>query len=151
MVGGTVVDAASRLGSWASYFSVPGAPRELRQLDEYTQQQGKTSDGGDTEQEGGSEAGLYIAHVDRMLGAVVGEPAGWEDGIEDLAVNSPANCLYRDLRRVVPDDFDATELWKAAMFAASSLRTLFNRLDAIELLDKLYPEGDYWQKVLRYC
>jgi hypothetical protein len=33
------------------------------------------------------------------------------------------------------------------------LRTLFNRLDATELLDKLYPEGDYdyWQKVLRYC
>ncbi|SFT96536.1 hypothetical protein [Arthrobacter sp. ov118] len=37
------------------------------------------------------------------------------------------------------------------MFAATGLRTLFNRLDATELLDKLYPEGDYWQKVLRYC
>ena len=163
MVGGAVVDPASRLGAWASYFSVPGAlpaewnddaklaARELRELDERTQRQGKASDDGDTEQEGGPEAGLYLAHVDRMLEAVGGEPAGWEDGIEDLAVNSPANCIYRALKRVVPDDFDGAELWKAAVLAATGLRTLFNRLDATELLDKLYPDGDYWQKVLRYC
>lgn len=163
MVSGAAVDPASRLGAWASYFSVPGAlpaewsddaklaARELRQLDEFTQQQGKASDGGDTEHEGGSEAGLYLAHVDRMLEASAGGPAGWEDGLEDLAVNSPANCLYRALRRVVPDEFDGAELWKAAVFAATGLRTLFNRLDATALLDKLYPEGDYWQKVLRYC
>lgn len=37
------------------------------------------------------------------------------------------------------------------MFAATGMRTLFNRLDVTELLDKLYPEGGYWQKVLRYC
>ena len=127
------------------------AARELRELDELTQRQGKASDDGDTEQEGGPEAGLYLAHVDRMLEVVGGEPAGWEDGIEDLAVNSPANCLYRALKRVVPDDFDGAELWKAAVLAATGLRTLFNRLDATELLDKLYPVGDYWQKVLRYC
>jgi hypothetical protein len=162
IVGGAAVDPASRLGAWASYFSVPGAlpaewndyklaARELRELGELTQRQGKASDDGDTEQDGGSEAGLYLAHVDRMLDAAAGGPAGWEDGIEDLAVNSPANCLYRALKRVVPDDFDGTELWKAAVFAATGLRTLFNRLDATELLDKLYPEGDYWQKVLRYC
>lgn len=163
MLGGAVVDPASRLGAWASYFSVPGAlpgewnddaklaGRELRELDELTQRQGKASDDGDTEQEGGPEAGLYLAHVDRMLEAVGSEPAGWEDGIEDLAVNSPANCIYRALKRVVPDDFGGAELWKAAVLAATGLRTLFNRLDATELLDKLYPEGDYWQKVLRYC
>jgi hypothetical protein len=40
---------------------------------------------------------------------------------------------------VVPDGFDGAELWKAAVFAATGLRTLFNRLDATELLDKLYP------------
>lgn len=163
LVGGGVVDPASRLGAWASYFSVPGAlpaewtndaklaARKLRQLDEWAQQQGKASDGGDAEQEGASEAGLYLAHVDRMLEATSGDPAGWEDGLEDLALNSPANCLYRAFQRVVPEDFDGAELWKAAVFAASGFRTLFNRLDATELLDKLYPEGDYWQKVLRYC
>jgi hypothetical protein len=163
LVGGAVVDRASRLGAWASYFSVPGAlpaewtndaklaARKLRQLDEWAQQQGKASDGGDAEQDGGSEAGLYLAHVDRMLEATSGYPAGWEDGLEDLAVNSPGNCLYRAFQRVVPEDFDGAELWKAAVFAASGLRTLFNRLDATELLDKLYPKGDYWQKVLRYC
>ncbi|MDQ0692152.1 helicase C-terminal domain-containing protein [Arthrobacter sp. W4I7] len=163
ILGGKSVDHASRLGAWASYFAVPGAlpaewkndaqlaTRELRQLDEFTQQQGKASEGGEADQEGGSEAGLYLAHIERMLEATGGEHAGWEDGIEDLAVNSPANCLYRALRRVVPDGFDGAELWKGAVFAATGLRTLFNRLDATELLDKLYPEGDYWQKVLRYC
>lgn len=163
LVGGSVVDPASRLGAWASYFSVPGAlpaewardaklaARKLRQLDEWARQQGKASDGGDAEQEGASETGLYLAHVDRMLEATSGDPAGWEDGLEDLAVNSPANCLYRTFQRVVPEDFDGAELWKAAVFAASGLRTLFNRLDTTELLDKLYREGDYWQKVLRYC
>lgn len=50
-----------------------------------------------------------------------------------------------------PDEFDGAELWKAAVFAATGLRALFNRLDASERLDKLYPEGAYWQKVLRYC
>jgi hypothetical protein len=60
IAGGSAVDPASRLGTWASYFSVPGAlparwnddaklaVRELRQLDEYTQQQGKAADSGDT-------------------------------------------------------------------------------------------------------
>lgn len=67
MLGGAVVDPASRLGAWASYVSVPGAlpaewnddaklaGRELRELDELTQRQGKASDDGDTEQEGGPE------------------------------------------------------------------------------------------------
>ena len=162
MAGGTVVDPASRLGTWASYFSVPGtlpagwannaklAARELRELDERTQR-GQTSDDLKDDPDGGSEAGLYLAHVDRMLGAAVGEPAAWEDGIENLAVNSPANCVYRALKRVVPIDFDGAELWKAAVLAATGLRTLFNRLDVSELLEKLYPDGRYWQKVLHYC
>lgn len=86
-----------------------------------------------------------------MLQAAAAPPSGWENGLEDLAVNSPANCLYRALKRVVPAEFDGAELWKASVFGANGLRTLFNRLDATELLDKLYPDGDYWQKVLRYC
>jgi hypothetical protein len=165
MVSGAVVDDASRLGTWASYFSVHGglpsewkndarlAAKELRGVDEYIQQLGKASGSDDAgpEEGSGSEAGLYLTHVDRMLGTATGTPAGWEDGVEDLAVNSPANCLYRAFNRVVPEDFNGAELWKAAIFAAAGLRTLFNRLDATELLDKLYPEGDYWQKVLRYC
>ncbi|MFB9652764.1 helicase C-terminal domain-containing protein [Pseudarthrobacter oxydans] len=162
LAGGGAVEPSNRLGAWASYFSIPGAlpaqwandakvaARELRQLDEFTQAHGKATAGGDADHEGGSEAGLYLAHVDRMLETAAGEPA-WEDGIEDLAVNSPANCMYRALRRIVSDDFDGAELWKAAVFAATGLRTLFNRLDVTELLDKLHPEGDYWQKVLRYC
>ncbi|MBT2519793.1 helicase C-terminal domain-containing protein [Arthrobacter sp. ISL-28] len=163
MVGGTDIDPASRLGVWASYFSVPGtlpaewkndarvATNQLRGLDEYTQQLGKASDTGGADLDAGSEAGLYLAHIDRMAQSSVGEPAGWDDGVEDLAVNSPANCIYRALGRVVPDEFDGAELWKAAVFAAAGLRALFNRLDASELLDMLYPEGAYWQKVLRYC
>jgi hypothetical protein len=79
---------------------MPSWRTELRQVDEYSQQLGKASEGGRCRpEEGGSEAGLYLAHVDRMLGAATGGPAGWEDGVEDLAVNSPANCVYRALNR----------------------------------------------------
>ncbi|MBJ2119413.1 hypothetical protein I6N91_00290 [Arthrobacter sp. MSA 4-2] len=162
-VDGVPVGAASRLGVWASYFSFPGAlpagwnndpdlaRGELWRLDEFTQQLGRATDAGDSDHDGGPEAGLYLAHIDRMLQGTSGELTGWEDGIEDLIVNSPANCLYRSMKRVTPDDLDGTELWKASVFAATGLRTLFNRLDATELLDKLYPGDDYWQKVLRYC
>ncbi|MBM4481680.1 hypothetical protein GS444_24215 [Rhodococcus hoagii] len=34
---------------------------------------------------------------------------------------------------------------------ASGLRSTFNRWQSIVLLDREYPEGSYWQKVLRYC
>lgn len=162
LIKGTVAEPALRLGTWASYFSIPGtlpsawsdspklARQELRKIDEEIRKAGRVSDE-DRDEEGGSESVLYLAHTDRMV-AVANQPSiGWEDGIEDLAVNSPANCLYRALGRIVPDTFDQGELWKAALNAASGLRTLFNRLDVTELLDTHYHEGDYWQKVLRYC
>lgn len=161
LIRGTVAEPALRLGTWASYFSIPGAlpiawsgspklaRQELRRIDEEIRKAGRASDVDD--EEGRSDSALYFAHVDRMV-AVANQPSvGWEDGIEDLAVNSPANCLYRALSRIVPDSFDESELWKAAVSAAAGLRTLFNRLDVTELLDTLYPVGDYWQKVLRYC
>ncbi|KIA73925.1 hypothetical protein ANMWB30_11730 [Arthrobacter sp. MWB30] len=161
LIRGTVAEPALRLGAWASYFSIPGAlpkawsnnpklaRQELRRIDEEIRKAGRASDQDD--EEGGSDSALYLAHADRMV-VVANQPSvGWEDGIDDLAVNSPANCLYRALSRIVPDSFDESELWKAAVSAASGLRTLFNRLDVTEVLDTLYTEGDYWQKVLRYC
>ena len=161
LIRGTVAEPPLRLGTWASYFSIPGAlpkawshrpklaRQELRRIDEEIRKAGSASDV--DEEEGSSDSALYLAHADRLV-AVANQPSvGWEDGIEDLAVYSPANCLYRALSRIVSDSFDESELWKAAASAAAGLRTLFNRLDVTELLDTLYPEGDYWQKVLRYC
>jgi len=163
LIGGNVAEPALRLGTWASYFSVPGAlpvawsdkpnlaRHELRKFDDDIRKAAKSSGSTDESDEGSSESALYVAHIDRMLSVATQPCMGWEEGIDDLAVNSPANCLYRALARVVPDDFDESELWKAAVSAASGMRTLFNRLDVTELLDTLYPDGDYWQKVLRYC
>lgn len=160
---GMVEDEGHRLGAWAAYFSIPdGLPQEWRgdaqlatsqiqALDDFTQQQGKSTEETDDEESASSDAGLYMRHIDRMLEAASDAPAGWDKQLADLAVNSPANCVYRALIRVLPADFDDAELWKAAVFAGTGLRTLFNRLDVSMLLDALYPDGDYWQKVLRYC
>lgn len=161
---GAVEDEGNRLGAWATYFSMPDAlpqswrgdallaASQIQALDDFTQQQGKsTDDADDAEENASSDAGLYMRHIDRMLEAASDTPAGWDEQLADLAVNSPANCIYRALMRVLPEDFDDAELWKAAVFAATGLRTLFNRLDVSMLLDALYPDGDYWRKVLRYC
>jgi hypothetical protein len=45
-----------------------------------------------------------------------------------------------------------TGLWKAAATLAAGLRSLFNRLESMLLLDKLYRTDEpYWRTVLRYC
>ncbi|GLB68965.1 helicase-related protein [Arthrobacter mangrovi] len=164
MVGSAAVDDSARMGLWASYFAIPGAlpaqwngrvavmRRQIKGVADYLMSLGhdKDTEAGPTDGRD-SEAKLYLAHVDRMLETICCDVPKWEDGLEQLALNSPGNCMYRALGRILPEDFDRAELWKAALFAATGLRTLFNRLDATELLDRLYPEGDYWQKVLRYC
>jgi hypothetical protein len=162
LIKGDVAEPALRLGAWASYFSIPGAlpsswgdspklaRQELRRVDEEIRKAGKVSDE-DGDEEGSSDAALYLTHTDRMVTVASQPSTGWEEGIEDLAANSPANCVFRALSRIVPENFDESQLWKAALRSAAGLRTLFNRLDVTELLDRLYPDGDYWQKVLRYC
>ncbi|WP_051441513.1 helicase-related protein [Arthrobacter sp. H14] len=157
------VEEMGRLGLWSHYFSAPGllpenwnggrgrASREIRDLGNYTR---SLNQGDDSDSSGGreSEAKLYQAHIERMLDTLDGPTHGWAEGLELLAMNSPGNCMYRALQRIAGPEFDQAELWKAALFGATGLRTLFNRLDVTELIDKIIPgERDYWHKVLQYC
>lgn len=93
----------------------------------------------------------FISHVGRMLETAIAGRGGWRDGVGEMALNSPANCVYRALGRILPASFDAVELWHATLSAVEGLRTLFNRQDATALLAQLYPGVDYWQAILKYC
>jgi hypothetical protein len=67
-------------------------------------------------------------------------------------MHSPANIAWRALHRVINDQPGATAAghWFAAAVLAGGLRTLFSRLEAALLLDKLLPDHVYWRAVLRY-
>ncbi|NVM96174.1 C-terminal helicase domain-containing protein [Arthrobacter wenxiniae] len=93
----------------------------------------------------------FMSHVTRMLETAVEGGGAWREGVGELALNSPANCVYRALGRVLPASFEPVEHWQAALLATEGLRTLFNRQDATALISHLHPELDYWQAILRYC
>lgn len=145
-------------GLWAAYFGIGGAlPPSWRRASEtareyiamVTESGNEGVAAGSSDQQ--SSSSNFMLHVERMLETVAAGEGVWRDGVGDLALNSPANCMYRALGRLLPASFDPVAHWEAALFAVEGLRTLFNRQDATALLDHLYPELDYWQAVLRYC
>ena len=78
----------------------------------------------------------------------------WHEDLALLALHSPGNIAYRALARIC-DEIDQDlrmALWRAAARLANGIRTLFNRMDVMFLLDQLYGnEQPYWRSVLQYC
>lgn len=78
----------------------------------------------------------------------------WNDELPLLALHGPGNIAYRALERVCSDldqELRIT-LWQSAARLANGIRTLFNRMDVMYLLDQLYGRGQpYWRSVLQYC
>ncbi|MDX1878949.1 helicase [Mycolicibacterium sp. 141076] len=78
----------------------------------------------------------------------------WHHELALLALHSPGNIAYRALERVC-NDLDQElriALWQSAARLANGIRTLFNRMDVMYLLDQLYSTGQpYWRTVLQYC
>lgn len=145
-------------GLWAAYFGIGGAlPPTWRRAPDVAQMRiAEVADRGydgtqTTESDQQSSESNYMLHIGRMLETAAPGDGTWRDGIGDLALNSPANCMYRALGRVLSASFDPAAHWEATLLAVGGLRTLFNRQDATALLDHLYPGLDYWQAVLRYC
>ncbi|WP_433703438.1 helicase-related protein [Prescottella equi] len=109
--------------------------------------------GHDPSEDEGTQLGPYLrelgnltadrpTHVPEDLAAVTAQ----------LGMHSPANCAWRALNRLgLPSTATEEGRWLAAAVVASGLRSTFNRWQSILLLDREYPEGSYWQKVLRYC
>ena len=78
----------------------------------------------------------------------------WHEDLALLALHSPGNIAYRALARIC-DEIDQDlriALWRSAARLANGIRTLFNRMDVMFLLDQLYGNAQpYWRSVLQYC
>ncbi|MBI2170311.1 MAG: hypothetical protein HYU28_12555 [Actinobacteria bacterium] len=81
------------------------------------------------------------------------EPEDLATVIDEIGLFAPGNIAYRCVGRLVRPTDSATAVghWKAAAVLANGLRSLFNRPDAILLLDQAFPETVYWRAVLQYC
>lgn len=78
----------------------------------------------------------------------------WHADLARLALHSPGNIAYRALARICDkvDQELRISLWRNAARLANAIRTLFNRMDVMFLLDQLYPgQQPYWRVVLQYC
>lgn len=151
------VDDGDDRGLWAPYFGIRSAlprrwARNYREAHTaIAETAARTAHGDATSLPEPQDSSLFMLHVNRMLETAAAGQGGWRNGVGNLALNSPANCVYRALGRVLPPSFDPVEHWRAALHAAEGLRTLFNRQDTTALLDAEYPGLDYWQAILRYC
>lgn len=120
---------------------------------------GNRSEGDDdppTEEPGDIPNGL-LHHVRSARSARDDRSSAQGDDVDLLAevgLYSPANISLRALNRLVGDGAVVTEwgLFEAAAVLANGLRSLFNRPDAIQLIEQLGgpPGMPYWHKVLRY-
>ncbi len=103
-------------------------------------------------------------HVDLALSLATGaigadherrtaRPDDLDAVVTELGTFGPGNIAYRCVERLISpsDDIDETTRWRAAAVLSSGLRSLFNRPEAVLLLDQLLPGEVYWRAVLRYC
>jgi len=78
----------------------------------------------------------------------------WHAELPLLALFGPGNIAYRALSGICHEtDQDLRiQLWRQAARLANGIRTLFNRMDVMFLLDQLYGHDQpYWKSVLQYC
>jgi hypothetical protein len=80
-------------------------------------------------------------------------PADLVETTARLGLYSPGNIAWRALARLLGPrhTVTATGHWKAAATLASGFRSLFNRAEAIGILDKYLSNTVYWRAVLAYC
>jgi hypothetical protein len=73
--------------------------------------------------------------------------------VAELGLHSPGNIAWRALGRLLRPGHRVTPAghWKAAATLGSGFRSLFNRAEAIGILDDLLPDSVYWRSVLTYC
>lgn len=145
-------DAGPTDAVWESFFSWPGswtAGAHRRSDAAYWLAGG----GGATKNGEDADAGRAIKlHAEIALDRSASPH--WHPDLALLALHSPGNVAHRALSRIC-DEIDhelRTVLWQAAARLANGIRTLFNRMDVMYLLDQLYDEEPpYWRTVLQYC
>jgi hypothetical protein len=80
-------------------------------------------------------------------------PPDLADTVAQLGLHAPGNVAWRALGRLLRPGHTVTPNghWNAAATLASGFRSLFNRSEAIGLLDNLLPNIVYWRAILNYC
>jgi hypothetical protein len=78
------------------------------------------------------------------------QPEDLFEVLTDIALAGSAVVALRGLLRVSPGYQNSVGVMAASAKTALGFRTLFNQPESIIMLQKYYPEGAYWQKVLKY-
>jgi len=78
------------------------------------------------------------------------QPEDLFEVLTDIAIAGPAVVALRGLLRVSPDNQNSVGVMAGSAKTALGFRTLFNQPESIIMLQNYYPEGAYWQKVLKY-
>ena len=146
-----------READWRAVFAQPGNwPAEDEVSDEELSYllSGRASD----EEEEVEDLGGLAAHISRARTALSEGPVeatpDTVDVLAEVALFSPGNIALRALTRLVPEDDRAEDvaLFEAAAILANGLRSLFNRPDAIKVVERVDGTNrPYWRQVLAYC
>lgn len=68
--------------------------------------------------------------------------------LTDMAIGSPAICLYRAFREIAPDSMQAV---KSAEQTAEKMISIFNNAQGSAAVNNTCKRGSYFQKVVDYC
>jgi hypothetical protein len=109
----------------------------------------------DDEEDGESRFSEHVNEIKRFyldlsLLNLGKQPEDLFEVLTDIAIASPAVVALRGLLRVSPGNRNSVGVMAASAKSALGFRTLFNQPESIIMLQNYYPEGAYWQKVLKY-
>jgi hypothetical protein len=146
----TTVESAYWQAAIGSFGSLPAGARDVDQV--LSALEGSADEG-----EGPDHSARLRLHVEAALAA-----AGPDEGeappdlaavVARLGLHAPGNVAWRSLGRLLRSGHRATPAghWRAAAILASGFRSLFNRAEAIGLLDQLVDDAVYWRAILTYC
>jgi hypothetical protein len=114
--------------------------------------------GHDDEGEEAGAPGRLKLHVDLALATLASPqidetPPDLDPTVATIGLHAPGNIAWRALGRLLRPGHSVTPAghWLAAAALASGFRYLFNRAEAIGILDKHLPDAVYWRAVLTYC
>jgi hypothetical protein len=113
--------------------------------------------GAGSDDEGADAPHRLTLHVDLALRTaavpdVTEIPPDLARTVAELGTYAPGNIAWRALGRLLHEGHAVTPAgqWTAAVTLASGFRSLFNRAEAIGILDKYLPDAVYWRAILTY-
>jgi hypothetical protein len=101
-----------------------------------------------------SRASIVDFAADLHVDDLPAQPDDLERWVAILGLAGPGNIAYRSLKRTTSAlHVEEATLVRAAALIGEGFRSLFNRPEAMSLIDMLYPDslGPYWRRVLLYC